>query len=137
MSVTENADVIPLQVSGTVDTDLTKLTAKEIMLHGLANVWKEGREGGYTVRHGAPVRDHPPDGRGSPLAENYFEKAFPCLFPYGCGGIEGNQEVPIDFRSHVRWVLGYFDRRFRQHETFPFVAFAIAQRREVLGAARL
>ncbi|KAJ3511695.1 hypothetical protein NLJ89_g3948 [Agrocybe chaxingu] len=51
-------DVIPLEVSGVVDTDLSKLSANELMLWGLANLWEEGKEGGYAVRHGRkPVRD--------------------------------------------------------------------------------
>ncbi|EMD31577.1 hypothetical protein CERSUDRAFT_78030 [Gelatoporia subvermispora B] len=41
------ADVIPLQVSGTIDTDLTSLSARELLLWGLSNLWNEGREGGY------------------------------------------------------------------------------------------
>src|ERR1700722_3169554 len=28
---------------------------------------------------------------------NLFEKAFPCLYPYGMGGIEGDQPVTVDF----------------------------------------
>lgn len=68
---------------------------------------------------------------------NYFERAFPCIFPYGEGGIEGNQEVALQFSDHIRWVLRYHDRRFRKHETFPFIAFGIQQRREVLLSARL
>ena len=52
-------DVILLQVSGAIDTDLTKVTASELMMWGLENLWKEnGKEGGYAVRHGQrPVND--------------------------------------------------------------------------------
>ncbi|EMD31208.1 hypothetical protein CERSUDRAFT_78293 [Gelatoporia subvermispora B] len=32
-------DVIPLQVSGSIDTDLTNLTASELMAWGMANLW--------------------------------------------------------------------------------------------------
>lgn len=38
---------------------------------------------------------------------------------------------------HVRWALQYFDRRFRKHETFPFVSFGIIQRREGLYSAKV
>ena len=48
----DEPDVIPLLVSGTVDTDLSKMSANEMMMWGLANLWKEGREGGYSVHHG-------------------------------------------------------------------------------------
>ncbi|KIM57496.1 hypothetical protein SCLCIDRAFT_10447 [Scleroderma citrinum Foug A] len=48
----EEPDVVPLQVSGTVDMDMTSMTANELTLWGLANLWKDGKEGGYAVRHG-------------------------------------------------------------------------------------
>jgi hypothetical protein len=44
----DGPDVIPLQVSGTIDTDLSNITANEMMMWGLANLWKEG-EGGYAI----------------------------------------------------------------------------------------
>ena len=47
----DGLDIIPLQVSGTVDNDLSKCMANE-MMWGLENLWKEGEEGGYAVRHG-------------------------------------------------------------------------------------
>ena len=70
-----------------------------MMLWGLANLWTEGREGGYSVRHGRrPVSDFGQPRRSEVEAENleadrpnFFEKAFPCLFPYGCGGIEADR----------------------------------------------
>jgi len=137
-------DVVPLQVSGAADNNMTAMTANELMLWGLANLWQEGQEGGYTVRHGRrPVRDFRRAKPGEQLLQetdedtNYFEKAFPCLYPYGCGGIEHVQPVPVDFTTHIRWALRYHDKRFRRHETFPFVAFGILQRRQSLGSARL
>ena len=37
---------------------MSKLTANEMMVWGLKNMWTEGREGGYSVRHGCcPVND--------------------------------------------------------------------------------
>ena len=138
-------DVIPLQLSGSVDTDMMTATSNELMMSGLANLWEEGQEGGYAVRHGRqPVRDFgrrlPGEVASTSLEEdhhNFFEKAFPCLFPYGEGGLEGRQEVKVDFTEHIRWALRYHDRRFRRHETFPFVAFGIQQRRQSLASARV
>ena len=115
------------------------------MTWGLVNLWKEGKEGGYAVRHGRqPVSDfgRPQNGKepenipGHRRA-NFFEKAFPCLFPYGEGGIEGEQDTLVNFSEHVKWCLHYHDRRFRKHETFPFIAFGIHQCRQVLLSARL
>jgi hypothetical protein len=55
----------------------------------------------------------------------------------GTGGIEAVREVVVDFRDHIQWALKYFDRRFRRHETFSFVAFGIQQRRQALCSARI
>ncbi len=136
--------VIPLQISGTIDTDMTNVSANELMLWGLANLWKEGNKGAYAICHGqTPVNTfgHQRDGDAATgpgdSSSNFFEKVFPCLFPYGCGGIEGKQEVEVSFREHVQWALQYHDRRFRTHETFPFVAFSISQRCQALGSARV
>jgi hypothetical protein len=119
-----------------------------MMLWGLSNLWKEGEEGGYAVRHGRQlVSDfgRPRTGDNSSNSEviadgdrpNYFERAFPCLFPYGVGGLEADRQVEVDFRDHIKWALDYHDRRFGRHETFPFVAFGIVQRRQALYSARL
>ena len=112
------------------------------MRWGLVNLWKDGHEGGYAVRHGRqPVSDFPPRESGDsecPADQpNFFEKAFPCLYPYGRGGLESQRPVSLDFPEHIRWSLQYFDRRFRKHETFPFITFGISQRRQVLTSSRI
>ena len=92
-------------MSGAIDTDMSKLTASELMAWGLANLWKEGKEGGYGVRHGhQPVNDFGRPQAGEQADENhlnFFEWAFPCLFSYGEGGIEHDREVNIEFNDHV------------------------------------
>ena len=108
-------------------------------------MWARSQEGACAMRHGRdPVSDFPPrlkngdsqENRSDTSAEpNFFEKAFPCLFPYGLGGIDARHPVEIDFPNHVRWALQYFNRRFRKHETFPFVCFGISQRRQALTSA--
>ncbi len=141
-------DVIPLQYLGVMDTDLSNVTPSELMSWGLANLWREGREGGYVVRHGAhPVRDF---GLGADEARlsfvdqdttgprnNFWEKAFPTLFPYRRGGIEAARAVPVGFDEHVKWLLEYHDRRFRKHGSFAFTACSIKQRRQALRSARV
>ena len=94
------------------------------MKWGLVNLWKEGHEGGYAIRHRRqPVSDFPPRGTGDgecPTDQpNFFEKAFPCLYPYGQGGLESARPVALNFPEHIRWSLEYCDCRFRKHETFP------------------
>ena len=115
------------------------------MSWGISNLWKDGEEGTYAIRHGRrPVRDfgkthgsRDEAHRDAEFGSNFFEKAFPCLFPWGRGGIESIREHPVPFNLHIRWCLRQFDRRFRRHGTFPFLAFGIAQRRQVLTSARL
>lgn len=119
MSDSDHADIIPLQVTGTIDTNLSIFTANEMMVWALANLWNEGHEGGYHVQHSQhPVNDfgHPRNCRAHDSTpeldsdhSNFFEKAFPCLFPFGCGGIEADQEVPLGFQEHVQWALQYHD----------------------------
>ncbi len=123
------------------------MTANEVMLWGLQNLWRSNGEGGYSVRHGRqpvsdfgrPLRAAGGEGAGTsqPAPPNFFERAFPCLFPFGLGGIEGVQAVPLSLSEHVQWAMQYHDRRFRTHESFPFVAFGIQQRRQALGSARI
>jgi len=133
---------VPLQILGGIDTDLTNLTMEELMSSGLANLSVEDEEGRYLVRHGRkPVNDFrkPRDSGSNEFVEqeNLFEKAFPCLYPFGTGGIEGNQIIKVDYSEHVRWSLQHHDRRFRKHDIFPFLAFGILQRRQALGSARI
>ena len=134
--------MIPLQISGSVDCDLSNVTANELMKWGLTNLWKDGHEGGYAVRHGRqPVSDFPPqeaqDGECPTEQPNFFEKAFPCLYPYGRGGLESGRPVPLSFPEHIWWLLQYSDRRFRKHETFPFITFGISQCRQALTSAKI
>ena len=137
----DSPDVIPLQVSGSIDCDLSNLTANELMRWGLMNMWKDGREGAYAVRHShQPVTDFPAfrdDDHCPANQHNFFEKAFPCLYPYGQGGLESTRPIPLDFPKHIRWSLQYCDRRFRKHKTFPFVVFGISQRQQALNSARI
>ena len=134
-------DVIPFQINGSADVDLTKVPAGDLMAWGLANLSGNEDEKSYAVRHGSqPVCDFGRPRTGEvhdPHRDNFFEKAYPCLFPYGRGGMEADQPINLDLSEHVRWALQYHDRRFRRHVTFPFVAFGILQRREGLASARV
>ncbi|KAI6103499.1 hypothetical protein F5141DRAFT_1130978, partial [Pisolithus sp. B1] len=94
---------------------MSMITAREMLSWGLRNLWENGREGAYAVRHGnQPVSDF---GR-------------PRRSAGGGGGTAAETIVPADFADHVRWALRYRDRRFRTHETFPF-------RPQALGSARI
>lgn len=126
-----------------MDSDLTKVTTSELMNWGLQNMWKQtdDSEWGYAVRHGALVNTfgRPMKGQGpaDPNRRNYWEAAFPLLYPYGIGGIESDRPVQLSLIEHVRWALQHHDRRFRLHPTFMFTAFGIQQRRQALLSARI
>lgn len=131
-------DVVPLQATGVIDVDLTGLSTDELMTWGLENMKEDHPEGAYAVRHGQkPVNDFNIKQSSSQGVDNLFEKAFPCLFPYGMGGLEGNRSRGVNLQEHARWLMRYYDRRFRRHETLPFLVFGIMQRRQALMSARL
>ncbi|KAG8734651.1 hypothetical protein FRC10_011592 [Ceratobasidium sp. 414] len=91
-------DVIPLQFLGVMDNDLSKVSSDELMNWGLHNLQKHANdpcdEPGYAIRYGAPVNTfgQPPkcQGPADPARRNFWEAAFPILYPYGVGGIEAN-----------------------------------------------
>ena len=106
------------------------------------NLWDNGKEGPYLIRHGRlPVRDFGRPKKSECVKNieipNLFERAFPCLYPYGVGGIEAPQPVEVDFTKHARWAMQYCDRRFRRHSTFPCIVFSILQRRQALRSAQI
>ncbi|KAI6110442.1 hypothetical protein EDD16DRAFT_1694381 [Pisolithus croceorrhizus] len=79
------------------------------MVWGLANLWEEGKEGTYAVRHGDCPNSRDLGGEGMENETNFFEWAYPCLFLYGKGGLEWQQDVHVDFADHIRWTLHYHD----------------------------
>lgn len=132
-----------MQYLGITDTDLRNVSTNELMLYALANLNREcsEKEGGYAVRPSRfPVVDF-----GQPTNIHTMRKpfrnplmaAYPILWPYGVGGIETERPIKISFKEHVRWALQYYDRRFRVHHSFPFVAFGIEQKRAALYSAKL
>ncbi len=57
--------------------------------------------------------------------------AYPCLFPYGIGGImDINRRLQLTYREHANYLLQLADNRFRKHYSFMFVTFNIIQRQE-------
>ncbi|KAL4068929.1 hypothetical protein V8B97DRAFT_2024586 [Scleroderma yunnanense] len=140
----ENVSYVPQDDDKTssINTDMLKVIVSELIAWGLANLWKEGKEGGYFVQHGQqPINDvgHPctTDKSFSAKWLNSFVRAFPGLFPYGQNDIEGKQEVTMDFGEHIHWAMHYHDHQFQRHPTFSFVAFGIMQHCQVLLDAQL
>jgi hypothetical protein len=105
------------------------------------NVRGPDDEGGYAIQHGrALVNEFGIHGKGWGSDEsqpNLFTSAYPCLWPYGEGGIESARKVKVSFMQHVRWCLDYYDRRFATHHSFPFVCFGMDHKRQTLRFARL
>lgn len=129
-TVLEDGDVIPLQYLGSCSTELSNATAEETMLFALANL---GGEGGYAVRHGQPVSQFGLLSSGVDVLGG----AFPCLWPYGEGCFHSQRHTPVSVAAHTRWALQYFDRRFRLHHSFIFVAFGLEQKRQALVSAKV
>ncbi|KAF8441323.1 hypothetical protein L210DRAFT_3644628 [Boletus edulis BED1] len=128
----KDGSVIPLQYLGVSNTELNEVSMDERMKYALAN--QQDSEGGYIVRHGVKPLSEFGTGRGDRTAptENPLAATYPVLFPYGIGGIEAKRERKVGFEEHVRWALQYHDQRFWTHHSFPFVTFAIVQKREAL-----
>ncbi|KAJ3729418.1 hypothetical protein C8R42DRAFT_570374, partial [Lentinula raphanica] len=111
------------------------------MKWALSRLWDENEmsEGMYAVRRGGqPIPDFIRQAKvGEDITDDFFEKAFPVLFPYGEGGLERERPMKVDNSSLIRRALMYHDRRFRKHSTFPFVVFGIQQKLQALNSARL
>jgi hypothetical protein len=133
--------VVPLQYLGVMDNDITKIPSSDLMTWGLRNLYQRTEEDAYAVRHGAPVSTfgQPPAGAVAqdPDRPNFWERAFPLLYPYGVGGIERDRPVKVSLVEHARWSMCYWDRRFRLHGTYIFVAYSILQRRQTFSSARI
>ena len=131
------ADVVPIHVLGAMDTELSRVSTSELMNYALTNLFDVSKEGGYAVRHSMrPIDDFGENARQTGNM-NPLAAAFPILFPYGFGGIEAERQTKVNLRDHARWALQYYDCRFATHHSFPFVAFALIQKREAMRSARL
>ena len=53
-----------------------------------------------------------------------YLQMFPCLFPYGLGGIGSTR---LSDKEHKRHLMMYHDKRFQTDINFPFVAFSHEQ----------
>ena len=83
---------MPLDISGAVDPGLQDLTMQDMMTWALSNSEEQDKECAYAIRYGnqpestfGAMRNTDED---PGHVENFFEKAFPILYPYGCRGIE-------------------------------------------------
>lgn len=112
------------------------MSTNEVLLYALANADDDryGHEGGYAVIHGAqPIPDLP----GAGTSFDALAGAYPVLWPYGRGLFHQNRSRKLAFADYIRWCLQYYDKRFRTHHSFPFVAFSIQQKQSALSSAKV
>ncbi|KAF9033428.1 hypothetical protein BDZ89DRAFT_904877, partial [Hymenopellis radicata] len=61
-----------------------------------------------------------------------FPGMFPTLFPYGIGGFDDpNRKVALSFHNQANYYLDLYDRSFRYHHSFIFVAMNVIQRHQI------
>lgn len=125
--------MIPLQYLGVHDVDQAQIPDSQLANYGLANLWSQGREGGYAVQHDWNALSEFP----SATQASIWELTYPDLYPFGYGGPENPRRRKLSLTEYAQWALQYEDRRFRLHSLFPFHMFAVQQKREALFSARL
>ena len=132
----DDAHVIPIQYIGVHDCEEAKLSANEVLLYALANADDDryGHEGGYAIIHGGQAV---PDLPGANKSFDALAAAYPVLWPYGRGLFHETRRRKIGFQEYIRWALQYYDKRFRTHHSFPFVAFSIQQKQSALLSAKI
>lgn len=125
-----------MQYLGVQDCEEAKMTTNEVLLHALANADDDryGHEGGYAIIHSAqPVPDLP----GASKTFDALAAAYPVLWPYGRGLFHQDRPRKLSFHDYIRWTLQFFDKRFRTHHSYPFVAFSIEQKQSALLSAKI
>jgi hypothetical protein len=69
---------------------------------------------------------------------NHLLGSYPCLFPFGLGGIlDVNRKIQLTYREHVNYLLQLGNDRFRINYSFMFVTFNIIQRQEARNKMNL
>ncbi|RHZ88922.1 hypothetical protein Glove_19g13 [Diversispora epigaea] len=122
-----------LRPSGIVHTNDTPISKKELTLLSFRRLMNNVSHKNHNHE---PLRSQiilvPHD--NTPLNEYsdefLFPASFPVLYPYGIGGHEG-RPLHVSLRQYTNHLMCHRNPKFRQHRSFPFVAFNILQRREV------
>ena len=112
------------------------MSTNEVLFYALANADdnRYGHEGGYAVIHGGQAV---PDLPGASQSFDALAAAYLTLWPYGCGLYHNDRSPKLSFHEYIRWTLEYYDKCFRTHHSFPFVAFSIQQKQSALLSAKL
>jgi hypothetical protein len=107
----------PFVVNGVIGEQLESLTL-EAMIAKAAKHLREDEGGVLAISH---------DDKPQSIYHNpqLYPMMFPCLFPYGLGGIGGfnSDALNISDMMHKRRLLMYHDKRFQMDAYFRLVAF--------------
>lgn len=107
----------PFVVNGVIGEQLESMTL-EAMIAKAAKHLREDGGGVLAISH---------DDKPQSIYHNpqLYPMMFPCLFPYGLGGIGGFNSDALDMSDmmHKRRLLMYHDKRFQMDAYFPLVAF--------------
>jgi len=105
LSIDVRPTIIPLQAYGVVDPGVSDINDSEILAHAMQNATGESVEM-YYVQHGSDfVNEYPQcssNGQfiGGDIEDpNHLYGAFPCLFPFGCGGFEVDRPRKVSLVS--------------------------------------
>ncbi|KAF7293131.1 ATP-dependent DNA helicase [Mycena chlorophos] len=132
----------PLQAHGSVDVGGDSIPEADLFVNA-AQKLLPAQKRDYGVRPGSTyVNEYPREvnGRrtdGGVANPNHLLGAFPCLFPYGYGGLEVDRLREVPYGAHIRWCLQYDDSRFRKDLHFVFQVFGVKQKREAAGSSCL
>ncbi|KAF7297045.1 ATP-dependent DNA helicase [Mycena indigotica] len=98
----QDPDVFPTQASGVIDTVGDEVTDSDLFSHATSNLFRD-----YGVRRGSAfvneyARTDKQGNRfdGGPGDPNHILGSFPCLFPYGMGGLEVDRETDAISMRH-------------------------------------
>ncbi|KAJ3558572.1 hypothetical protein NM688_g846 [Phlebia brevispora] len=105
----------PFAVHGVCVEQITEMGAKARKLLAAQHLLDKGRLLAYGhASHPESIYHNP----------ELYPGMFPWLYPYGYGGFENSRiSVGIARRTHIKWCMNYYDRRFQVDEYFPFLVF--------------
>ena len=138
------AGVVPLQSLGVIDVAATNVQDNDVLVHALLHISVVDKREGCAVKCGADfineypcVDDFGNLTNGCGPNPNHLLGSFPCLFPYGKGGLETMRPSCASYETHVHWALCYDDKCFATDLHFIFQVFGVLQKRELCAAAAL
>ncbi|RHZ89016.1 hypothetical protein Glove_19g332 [Diversispora epigaea] len=119
-----------LKPSGIVHTNDTPISKKELTLLFFRKLMNNVTHKNYNYEPLYPQiilvpHDNTPLNEYSD--EFLFLASFPIFYPYGIGGHKGHLSH-VSLRQYTNHLMCHRDPKFRQHRSFPFVAFNILQR---------